>query len=160
MIMQANLQRGKIATQELVMEAQRRKVDVALVQEPYVGNLNRVAKPPGTRVVQCKSVQDKPVKAAIMIFNDKLEVMIDYATICENIVAIVVRTGEWRIGLVTVYFEGTEPIEPYLGKLREFLSGMNTTGSSWEEMSTPGVRGGGVPERMEEGKSYGAFSTN
>lgn len=127
MVMQANLQRSKLATQELVIEAQKRKIDVALIQEPYVGAPGVVGGYPGARVVQHKGpIQNKPVKAAIMIFNDKLEIIIDATTICENIVVTVVRTGEWRIGFISVYFEGTEPLEPYLGKLKGFLMGLGT----------------------------------
>lgn len=114
-------------TQKLVVEAQKRKVDIALVQESYVGYQGRVGKYPGARTVQCESVQNKPVKAAIMIFNDKLEVITDAVTICENIVATVVRTGEWRVGFVSVYFEGSELLEPYLVKLKGFLDGMDTS---------------------------------
>ncbi|GBP90780.1 hypothetical protein EVAR_102462_1 [Eumeta japonica] len=39
---QSNLQRSKLATSELLVEADRRRIAVALVQEPYVGSIGEL----------------------------------------------------------------------------------------------------------------------
>ncbi|GBP51309.1 hypothetical protein EVAR_34095_1 [Eumeta japonica] len=49
---QSNLQRSKFGTSELLVEADRRKIAVALVQEPYVGNIGELRRYPGCRVIQ------------------------------------------------------------------------------------------------------------
>ncbi|GBP98431.1 hypothetical protein EVAR_9225_1 [Eumeta japonica] len=43
---QSNLQRSKLATAELLVGASRRKIAVALVQEPYVGNTGELKRYP------------------------------------------------------------------------------------------------------------------
>ncbi|GBP92805.1 Putative 115 kDa protein in type-1 retrotransposable element R1DM [Eumeta japonica] len=49
---QSNLQRSKLATAELLVGASRRKIAVALVQEPYVGNTGELKRYSGCRVIQ------------------------------------------------------------------------------------------------------------
>ncbi|GBP79446.1 hypothetical protein EVAR_48909_1 [Eumeta japonica] len=62
---QSNLQRSKLATSELLVEADRRRIAVALVQEPYVGSIGELRRYPGCRVVQKATPRRGPVKAAI-----------------------------------------------------------------------------------------------
>ncbi|GBP21023.1 hypothetical protein EVAR_11054_1 [Eumeta japonica] len=66
---QSNLQRSKLATSELLVEADRRRIAVALVQEPYVGSIGELRRYPGCRVVQKATPRRGPVKAAIIVLD-------------------------------------------------------------------------------------------
>lgn len=48
--MQANLQRKKLATNELLIEAEKRGAAVALIQEPYVGEAKVIRSHRGVRI--------------------------------------------------------------------------------------------------------------
>ncbi|GBP96811.1 hypothetical protein EVAR_85568_1 [Eumeta japonica] len=72
-MIQANLQRSKVATAELLQLATEKGISIALVQEPYVGNQGILKQNPGTKVIQCTVGRQKPVKAAIIVFGDKVE---------------------------------------------------------------------------------------
>ncbi|GBP95347.1 hypothetical protein EVAR_85931_1 [Eumeta japonica] len=73
LMIQANLQRSKVATAELLQLATEKGISIALVQEPYVGNQGILKQNPGTKVIQCTVGRQKPVKAAIIVFGDKVE---------------------------------------------------------------------------------------
>ncbi|GBP39494.1 hypothetical protein EVAR_32426_1 [Eumeta japonica] len=45
----SNLQRSKLATTELLIEAERQKIAIVLVWEPYVGNTGECRQHPGCR---------------------------------------------------------------------------------------------------------------
>ncbi|GBP39699.1 hypothetical protein EVAR_25523_1 [Eumeta japonica] len=49
---QSKLQHSKLATFELLVETDKRKIAVALVQEPYVVNIGELRRYQGCRVVQ------------------------------------------------------------------------------------------------------------
>ncbi|GBP26455.1 hypothetical protein EVAR_85957_1 [Eumeta japonica] len=53
--------------------ATEKGISIALVQEPYVGNQGILKQNPGTKVIQCTVGRQKPVKAAIIVFGDKVE---------------------------------------------------------------------------------------
>ncbi|GBP33038.1 Putative 115 kDa protein in type-1 retrotransposable element R1DM [Eumeta japonica] len=109
---QSNLQRSKLATTELLVEAERRKITVALVQEPYIENIGELRRYPGCRVVQKTAPRRGPVKAAIIILNSDVDVEEDQTLNGENVAAAVIKAGNCRIGVVSVYFEGDMPIGP------------------------------------------------
>ncbi|XP_052740698.1 uncharacterized protein LOC128198590 [Bicyclus anynana] len=71
---------------------------------------------PGTQVIQCTLNRQKPVKAAIIIFGDKLEVIHDPQIVTETEVAVLLKVGQMRLGLVSVYYEGDQEIEPYMAR--------------------------------------------
>ncbi|GBP16854.1 Apolipophorins [Eumeta japonica] len=71
---QSNLQRSKLATTELLVKAERRKIAVAFVQEPYIGNIGELRLCPCFRVVQKTTPQREPVKAAIIILNGDVDI--------------------------------------------------------------------------------------
>ena len=50
---QVNLHRAKIATLELLQVAKTKGIEIAMVQEPYVGKSGILKEYPGTRVIQC-----------------------------------------------------------------------------------------------------------
>ncbi|GBP61694.1 hypothetical protein EVAR_43632_1 [Eumeta japonica] len=91
-LIQSNLQRSKLATAELLVGASRRKIAVALVQEPYVGNTGELKR--------------------------DVDVEEDQTLIDENVTAAVVTAGSCRIGVVSVYFEDDKPIGPYLDRVK------------------------------------------
>lgn len=93
-------------------------MSLALVQEPYVGSKGTVKQFPGTRVIQCTLNRQKPVKSAIIIFGDQLRVIHDPQLITETECAVLLEAGSLKIGLVSVYFEGDQPIEPYIERTK------------------------------------------
>lgn len=117
LVLQANLQRKKLATQELLIEAGKQKACFALVQEPYVGNKDELKQHFGTRVVQCTRNRTKPVKAAIVVFNDDVDVIANPMLTTENIAVALLKTDAWTVGVVSDYFKDSVPIEPYLEQL-------------------------------------------
>ncbi|GBP65857.1 Putative 115 kDa protein in type-1 retrotransposable element R1DM [Eumeta japonica] len=123
---QSNLERSKLATAELLVEAGRRKIAVALVQEPYVGNIGELRRYPGCRVVQKATPRRGPFKAAIIILNSGVNVEEDQTLIDENVTAAVIKAGNCRIGVVSVYFKGDIPIDPYVDGVRYVCSKLGT----------------------------------
>lgn len=124
---QANLQRSKLATAELHKMAQERGVSVALVQEPYVGRTGVMTQIPGTQVVQCTLGHQTPVKAAIVVYGDTLEVIHDPQLVTENIAAVCIKAGQLSFGILSVYFEGDADIEPYIVVTGRVISRLATT---------------------------------
>ncbi|GBP24119.1 Retrovirus-related Pol polyprotein from type-1 retrotransposable element R1 [Eumeta japonica] len=98
---QSNLQRSKLATSELLVEADRQKITAT----------------PRRR---------GPVKAAIIILDSGVDVEEDQTLIDENVTAAVIVAGSCSIGVVSVYFEGDTPIGPYLDRVRYVCSKLGT----------------------------------
>lgn len=121
---QANLQRKELATQELMMEASKRKVAFALIQEPYVGGTGRMKDYAGVRVYQCTGCG--PVKAAVVVFDGNMIVTLDTKLTTNNIVVAKIATSAWEIGVVSFYLEPNQPIEPYLDQLRKVVDELGT----------------------------------
>lgn len=115
---QANLQRSKLATAEMFKAAKEQGVSIALVQEPYVGRNGYMKDTPGTQVIQCTLNRQKPVKAAVVVFGDKVEVIHDPQLVTETEAAVFLIAGKLKLGVVSVYFEGNEDIEPYLARTK------------------------------------------
>lgn len=116
-IIQVNLQRNQFATQELIIEADKRGAVMALTQEPYVGSVGSLKRYGGTRVVQAMG-GGRTIKSAIIIFDERLEMTVDSTLLTPNIVYIITTLGNKKVAFFSVYFEGSEPIEPYLRTLR------------------------------------------
>ncbi|CAG9137806.1 unnamed protein product [Plutella xylostella] len=102
------------------------KVSIALVQEPYVGKHGYMKQQPGTRLIQCTLNRQKPVKAAIIVFGDLLEVIHDPQLVTETEAAAVAIGGGTKLGLVSVYFEGNQNIDPYIERTKTFCEKLNT----------------------------------
>ncbi|GBP82534.1 hypothetical protein EVAR_91659_1 [Eumeta japonica] len=102
---QSNLQRSKLATSELLVEADRRRIAVALVQEPYVGSIGELRRYQDAESSKGDSAKG-PVKAAIIVLDSGVDVEEDQTLIDENVTAAVIVAGNCRIGVVSVYFEG------------------------------------------------------
>lgn len=123
-VMQVNLGRGLIASQECLREALQNKFSVLLLQEPFVGN--RGTAKMGTHKVVQSYRGTKPVKSAIVILNDQL-VLSEYPRVCnENVTCVAINLGRYKLGLVSVYLEGSEDIGPYLQQIQEAVEEMNT----------------------------------
>lgn len=108
------------------MAAQAKGVSVALVQEPYVGRTGVMKQNPGTQVIQCSLNRQKPVKAAIVVFGNNLEVIHDPQLVTENIAAALLKVGKLSFGVLSVYFEGDQEIEPYLSETHTTLQKLRT----------------------------------
>lgn len=83
---------------------------VALIKELYTGNTEMMKQAPNMRVVKCAAsgIGIEPVKAAIIIYGNQVDVTVDPHLIRRNIAAAVLRVGRMSLGVVSVYFEPSE----------------------------------------------------
>ncbi|GBP87883.1 hypothetical protein EVAR_63822_1 [Eumeta japonica] len=96
---QSNLQRSKRATTELLVEAERRNIAVALIQESFIGNTGELRRyPSGVDVEEDQTLDD------------------------EDVAATIIKAEKCRIGVMSMYFEGDKPIGPYLDRVRYVFS--------------------------------------
>ncbi|XP_075990359.1 uncharacterized protein LOC142986010 [Anticarsia gemmatalis] len=126
-IIQANLQRSQLATAELLQVAQDRGISIALVQEPYVGSTGILKQHPGTRVIQCTLNRRKPNKAAVIVFGDNLEVIHDPQLVTETEAAVLIVAGTLKLGIISLYYEGDQEIEPYINRTKSLIGKLKTT---------------------------------
>ncbi|XP_045504439.1 uncharacterized protein LOC123701072 [Colias croceus] len=115
---QANLQRSKLATVELLQAAQKENISIALVQEPYVGRTGVVKQCSGTQVIQCTLGRQKPVKAAVIVLGTELEVIHDPQLVTENVAAVLIKAGRLKLGIISIYLEGDQDINPYISRIK------------------------------------------
>ncbi|KAJ2943479.1 hypothetical protein O0L34_g16587 [Tuta absoluta] len=115
----------KLATQKLLIEARKRKVAFALVQEPYIGAQKEMKQYTGTRVVQKTYNRDKPIKAAVVMFDDSLEILECPTLTTENIAVAILKTDSWTLVVASVYFEDHLPIEPYINEIENIKNKVN-----------------------------------
>ncbi|CAK1578891.1 unnamed protein product [Parnassius mnemosyne] len=125
---QTNLQRCELATAELITEETKRGISFALVQEPYIGRIGQMKSYSGTRIAQSDRCQntEKVVKAAIVLFNDAIDMTQCPGLTTENIAVAKLSTGAWDLGVVSVYLEGDTPIDPYLEMIDAAVVGLRT----------------------------------
>lgn len=99
------------------MEAGKRGVALALIQEPYVGGAARMKDYRGARIFQ--GTGEGTVKSTIAVFDHSIDVIQypEYTT--NNIVVVGARTSAWKITLVSFYLEPDQSIGPYLDHLRK-----------------------------------------
>ncbi|GBP26475.1 hypothetical protein EVAR_85977_1 [Eumeta japonica] len=70
------------------------------------------------KITRCEAApQRRPVKAAIIILGCGVDVEEDQTLINENITATMIKAGNCRISVVSVYFEGDTPIGPYIDRV-------------------------------------------
>ncbi|CAG4980804.1 unnamed protein product [Parnassius apollo] len=125
-LMRVNLQRSRVATAELLQVASNKGVSITIVQEPYVGKNGVIKEHPGTRVVQCSLNRQKPVKAAVLIFGDQLEIIHDPQLVTETEAAVLLVAGNLKLGVVSVYLEGEQDINPYLRRIQAACAKLHT----------------------------------
>lgn len=121
-IAQANLQRSRLATHELLLEAKAHKIAIALLQEPYVGREVVMKTQQGVRVYQDITSEGGPAKAAIAVFDQDLDVVQCPELTTKNIVVVRIRTRAWTITLISYYFEPDIPIDRYMDHIRKVVS--------------------------------------
>ncbi|GBP96738.1 hypothetical protein EVAR_77673_1 [Eumeta japonica] len=69
---------------------------------------------------------DKPVKAAIIVFGDKVEVLHDPQLVTETESAVLLKIGRMKLGIISIYFEGDEDIEPYIIRTKKACKNLGT----------------------------------
>ncbi|XP_026331273.1 uncharacterized protein LOC113238652 [Hyposmocoma kahamanoa] len=106
----------KLATDELMIEAGKRGIALALIQEPYVGATARMKDYRGARIFQ--NTGEGTVKAAIVVFDNNIDIIQYPELTTNNIIVVGARTGAWRITLVSFYLDKDQPIGPDLEHLR------------------------------------------
>ncbi|XP_063838171.1 uncharacterized protein LOC135087301 [Ostrinia nubilalis] len=156
----AECPRKELATTELMIEASERKLALALLQEPYVGGVRRMKDYRGARLYQNATVGDGTVKAAIVVFDDSLDVIQCPKLTNNNIVVVRIRTAAWEIAAVSFYFEPDQPIEPYLEQLRTIreelgpmsllIGGDSNAKSTWWGSTVEDHRGKELSGTLEE----------
>ncbi|XP_069361305.1 uncharacterized protein [Maniola hyperantus] len=154
---QANLQRSKLATAELLETAKRKGISIALVQEPYVGRSGVLKQYPGTKVIQCTLNRQKPVKAAVIVFGDQLEVIHDPQLVTETEAAVLLVAGTLRLGVVSVYYEGDQDIEPYLVRTETACEKLNVKHLIVAGDVNAWSHWWGSPTEDQRGAAYSAF---
>lgn len=96
------------------------------MQEPYVGKAGILKQYPGTKVIQCTLNRQKPVKAAVIVFGDQLEVIHDPQLVTETEAAVLLVAGRLKIGVVSVYYEGDQEIDSYLRRTQTACQSLGT----------------------------------
>ncbi|GBP94882.1 hypothetical protein EVAR_85903_1 [Eumeta japonica] len=104
-----------------------------------------------TKVIQCTVGRQKPVKAAIIVFGDKVEVLHDPQLVTETESAVPLKIGRMKLG-ISIYFEGDEDIEP-ISSERKGLQNLGTKSDhSWRHKCLEPLVG--KPERRQRGQAY------
>ncbi|CAG5000617.1 unnamed protein product [Parnassius apollo] len=86
--------------------------------------LSKPQEHPGTRVVQCSLNRQKPVKAAVLIFGDQLEIIHDPQLVTATEAAVLLIAGNLKLGVVSVYLEGEQ--DPYLRRIQSACAKLHT----------------------------------
>ncbi|XP_049883069.1 uncharacterized protein LOC126378732 [Pectinophora gossypiella] len=159
-VLQANLQRKELATNELMLEANKRRTAFALLQEPYVGSSSSMKAYRGARIFQNTEQEEGTVKAAIAVFDQDMDIIQFPELTTNNISVVRIRTSAWEMVAASCYFEPDRPIEPYLEQLKEircklrpklFLIGGDVNAkNTWWGSSKIDCRGSEVSGAMEE----------
>ncbi|CAK1579826.1 unnamed protein product [Parnassius mnemosyne] len=112
----------------MIIEATLKKISFALVQEPYIGRIGEMKSYPGTRIIQCNREPntEKVIKAAIVLFDDTINITQCPGLTTENIAVARLRTGTWEMGVVSVYLESDKPIDPYLDTIEKAVEALGT----------------------------------
>ena len=144
-----------------MIEAEKRDITIALLQEPYVGNTKEMRGYKGARIFQCTSPGEGTVKAAIAVFKQDIYIRQYPELTTNNFCVIGATTGAKEITLVSYYFEPDRPIEPYLrhlaligekiGHNRLIIGGDANAKSVWwgsDKGDTRGQEMAGVLEEM------------
>jgi len=124
-LVQVNMARTATANEDLLLYAQREKVDVALLQEPYVryGRLVGLEATP-IRIILAPGVRNRGGHnifhgAAIVVFNPALTVLARDDLTCDNFAVATVSTKEGsEISLISAYFKYRDPTAGLINTLR------------------------------------------
>ncbi|XP_046978117.1 uncharacterized protein LOC124543839 [Vanessa cardui] len=113
---------------ELLKIHEDQGLSVALVQEPYTGTSGSVKQYPGTKVIQCTHNinRSNPVKAAIIVFGDQFRIIQDPQLVTETESAVILEAGNFRLGVISVYFDGNVDIGPYTQRIKTTANALIT----------------------------------
>ncbi|CAH2224153.1 jg8977 [Pararge aegeria aegeria] len=104
-----------------MLDANRTKVAIALLQEPYVGGTRSMKSYGSARIFQNSHNGDGTIKAAIAVFDQNIDAILCPKLTTNNIVVVKTRTSAWEITLVSFYFEPDQNIGPHLDHLRKVI---------------------------------------
>lgn len=107
-----------------MLEADKRGIAFALLQEPYVGSTGLVGGCGGVRIFQDESTGKGPVKAAIAVFDQNIRVTLCPKRTNKNICIVKIRLGGRDIAAASLYLEPDEPLETYLVQLRQLAQSL------------------------------------
>ncbi|KAE9543565.1 hypothetical protein AGLY_002365 [Aphis glycines] len=124
-IVQVNMARTATANEDLLLYAQKERIDVALLQEPYVryGRLVGLETSP-IRIILSPGVQQKGGRnilhgAAIVIFNPTITALARNDLTCDNFAVATISIGTGKdINLISAYFKYRTPTAELVGTLR------------------------------------------
>lgn len=111
------------ATEEMLIEATKRKAAIALLQEPYVGGSSRMRLYRGVKIFQ--NTGEILTKAAIAMLNPHLDITQHPDLTTDNIAVVSVATKSWKLTLISCSFEPDLPIEPYLEHVTKIFKTKN-----------------------------------
>ncbi|GBP24438.1 hypothetical protein EVAR_19314_1 [Eumeta japonica] len=112
---------SKFASAELLIEANGQKISVELVQEPYMGKIDELRCYLRCRAIQQMVLGTGPVKAAIITLDSSVDVEEYSILVDENVTTPVITIGNYRIGVLSLYFESDRPIAPSLDRVKWVL---------------------------------------
>lgn len=107
-------------------EAAQRKWTLGLVQEPYIGGVGKMKNYAGVRIVQCGGNSETVTKAAILIFDTRIDLIPNPLLTTTNFAVAKIKSDKWEIGVVSMYLESDKPIEPYIQWMRKIVSEIGT----------------------------------
>jgi len=117
---QVNLDRSRLATHELRIHCGKEKVDVVCIQEPYINKW----KIPGMPTDAVTLIPEDPgPMVAVVIFNKKIEALVDSKYTCKWIQTFSLKLGKHQITIVNLYCQFSMPADIFVNKLETILEG-------------------------------------
>lgn len=117
-----NLGRGKVATDEAVKRCIDERIDVLLIQEPYVKN--RRVRMTGGRIYHDRSGRED-IWCAIYVRNDEIGVIMDTEETNGTCVSVRLEQNGEAIKVVSLYCRPSEPIDGHLRRLADIVRRAN-----------------------------------
>lgn len=117
---QVNLDRSRLATHELRIHCEKENVDVACIQEPYI-NKGEIPGMPTDAVTLI--TEDPGSMVAVVIFNKKIEALVDSKYTCKWIQTFTLKLGKHQITIVNLYCQFSMPADIFVNKLETILEG-------------------------------------
>jgi len=119
-IVQVNLDKSELATQELRLYCDKEKVDIDCLHEPYI-NKGRLI---GMRTDATVLVpEDLNPMVAVPILNKKINVLVDTQNTCTWIQVIRIQLNSKIITLVNMYCQFSISVNVFGSRLEEILAG-------------------------------------
>lgn len=113
-----NLGKGKVATAEAVRVCIAEKIDVLLIQEPYVKD-GRITVSAGRAFYDRRGRGD--VGSAILVMNDDLQVIMNIEESDGSCVSVRLERNGRSVQVVSLYCRPSEPIDGHLTRLSDIV---------------------------------------